>query len=141
MERSRYASVITCFAFFLPLNSSLQHLGFHNARRWGELHAWVLGRSSCFPWISHPVHFNLASAVFHGVTACFELEGTLGMIQFHPLPWPGTPSSSPSPSGCDSVIVCGNELFSSFPCHPFPQSPKQDQTLDFGSGKADFCHL
>lgn len=109
-----------------------------DARRWGELHAWVLGRSSFSPCISHPVHSNLASAMFHGVTAWFELEGTLGTIQFHPLPWAGTPSSGPSPSSCDSVILCGNWLFSSFPCHSCPQSPKHCQALGFSKGKLPF---
>lgn len=70
-----------------------------------------------------------------------ELEGTLGTIQFHPLPRAGTPLSSPSCSSCDSVILCGNGLFNSFPCHSFPHSPNHYQTLDFGKGKLTFCHL
>lgn len=112
-----------------------------NVSGWSVLHAWVLGRSTCFPWISHPERFNLANAAFHGVTGWFELEGTLETIQFHPLPWAGTPSSCPSRSSCDSVILslCGKGLFSSFPCHSFPQSPKHYQTLDFGKGKLTFA--
>lgn len=99
-----------------------------NARRWGELHAWVLGRSSCFPWISHAVHFNLASAMFHGVTARFGRD-----LRDHPVPsFAMGRDTFPSPSSCDSVILCGNGLFSSFPCHSFSQPPKHYQTLDFG---------
>lgn len=84
------------------------------------------------------MRFQLANVTFHGITGWFELGGTLETIQFHPLPWAGTPSTRPSPSSSDSVIlsVCGNGLFSSFPHHNVtPQSPKHYQTLDFGKGK------
>lgn len=84
------------------------------------------------------MHFNLAKVTFHGLTGCFELEGTLETIQFHHLPWAGTPSTSPSPSSSDSgmLSVCGNGLFPSFPHHNVtPQSTKHYQTLDFGKGK------